>query len=188
MRDEKLMKLENKYNSQNETIFGIYILGIILTLSRISIELVLQLLKPSSIEAIIYIIVIVFVYAVILILFRQNEVEKNGHRKNLKNIGKKVVGNIVVASKEHHSKLIGKYIYYIVVMHNEKLTKIYYIENNKAYYILKMLLNLYLIKKEVAIPIDIYVYKNKVYADLDSVDLTKVEGFEEVRKAVESTF
>lgn len=186
MRDEKLMKLENKYNSQNETIFGIYILGIILTLSPISIESVLQLLKPSSIEAIIYIIVIVFVYAVVLILFWQNELEKkNGHRKNLKNIGKKVVGNIVVASKEKH---INNWIYYIVVMHNEKLTKIYYIENNKAYYILKMLLNPYPIKKEVAIPIDIYVYKNKVYADLDSVDLTKVEGFEEVRKAVESTF
>ena len=34
------------------------------------------------------------------------------------------------------------------------------------------------------IPIDIYVKGKKFYADLDSVELEKIEGFEEAKKLV----
>ena len=48
-----------------------------------------------------------------------------------------------------------------------------------------MLLDSYPVKEQKKIPIDLYVHKNKVYADLETVDLSKVEGYEEAVKLVE---
>ena len=44
----------------------------------------------------------------------------------------------------------------------------------------------YPIQKVVKIPIDVYTYKNKIYADFENVDLSKIEDFEEAKKIVES--
>ncbi len=78
-------------------------------------------------------------------------------------------------------------LFYIEILYDRKKYKIHKIKYNKGYRILKVILDSgnYPIKKEIEIPIDIYLYKNKIYADLDSVDLSKVEGYEEAKKIVE---
>ena len=48
-----------------------------------------------------------------------------------------------------------------------------------------MLLNPYPVRKMVEVPMDVYIYKNKIYADLESVDLTKMEGYDELKKDCE---
>ena len=48
-----------------------------------------------------------------------------------------------------------------------------------------MLLQPYAIKKPVEIPIDIYRVKNKIYADLESINLMQIEGFEAIEKEIE---
>ncbi len=40
----------------------------------------------------------------------------------------------------------------------------------------------------VKIPIDIYGYKDKIYADLESVDLSKLSGYEEAKKFIENIY
>ena len=76
--------------------------------------------------------------------------------------------------------------YYITVLYNDSYyVDIKSIQYNKAYKLLAMLLNPYPIKEKIEIPIDIYVYKNKVYADLNSVDFTKVKGYDECRNMIE---
>ena len=110
---------------------------------------------------------------------------KNINRKNFINVGEKKLVYLVNAGC-HRGRANDNY--YITVLCDGKLIEINYLKNNKAYDILKLLLDPYPVKKEVLIPIEIYVHKNKVYADLDSVDLTKVEGYEEAKKAVEEIY
>lgn len=76
--------------------------------------------------------------------------------------------------------------HYITVTYNNSCTiDIKSIEYNQAYKLLGMLLNPYPVKEKIQIPIDIYIYKNKVYADLNSVDLSKIKGYEEYKKLIE---
>lgn len=72
------------------------------------------------------------------------------------------------------------YSVHINVNYNGKIKDISGLIDNEAFYVLKLLLDseLYPIKKIDKIPIDIYAYKNVVYFDLDSINLTQVEGFE----------
>ena len=79
--------------------------------------------------------------------------------------------------------------YYITILYNNS----YYIDIksikcDKAYKLLAMLLNPYPIKETIEIPIDVYMYKNKVYADLNSMDLTKAKGYEEYKRLIEKTY
>lgn len=78
--------------------------------------------------------------------------------------------------------------YYITVFYNNS----YYIDiksikYNDAYVLLGMLLNPFPIKEKIKVPIDMYLYKNKVYADLDSIKLYEVEGYEKCKKIIEKT-
>ena len=45
--------------------------------------------------------------------------------------------------------------------------------------------NSFIYQKTYLLTLYLYVHKNKVYADLETVDLSKVEGYEEAVKLVE---
>lgn len=80
-------------------------------------------------------------------------------------------------------------LFYITILYNGSLKNIYKFDGNSiSYRILQVLLETYPTKRVEKIPIDVYCYKNKIYADFESVDLTKVESFEEARKIVENTW
>ena len=71
----------------------------------------------------------------------------------------------------------NRYVNSIEIACENKIKKIHSMKYNKAFYILKLLLD-----EGKIIPIDIYTYKNKVYADLDSLDLTKINGYDIAEK------
>lgn len=58
------------------------------------------------------------------------------------------------------------------------------IKNDKAYKLISILLDPYPIKSNVKIPIDLYIYKHKVYPDLESTDFSKVKGYENALKII----
>lgn len=60
-------------------------------------------------------------------------------------------------------------------------------QDNNAYEILKLILDshTYPVEKAVNIPVDIYIYKNKIYVDFESVKLSTLEGYEEAKNVVE---
>ena len=143
--------------------------------------------------------------------------KKNTEYKQLKDIGKKEQAYIVDTgfSRHSHSRRPGvnifdivkviksgdiskidsmgsdRYTYklfYITILYNGSLKNIYKFDGNSiSYRILQVLLETYPTKRVEKIPIEVYCYKNKIYIDFESVDLTKVEGFEEARKIVENT-
>ena len=109
----------------------------------------------------------------------------NKDYKYLKEDGnvEKTLGNIVGVGKINNG--IYRKNYYIIVEYDGLITRINFLEANEAFSILEMLLDSYPVKEQKKIPIDLYVHKNKVYADLETVDLSKVEGYEEAVKLVE---
>lgn len=71
--------------------------------------------------------------------------------------------------------------YYIVVEYDKKRKMIKFLEKNRAYCVLWILITKFSASE---VPIDIYVKGFKCYADLESVDLTKIDGYEEAIKLV----
>lgn len=128
------------------------------------------------------------VFSVAIILTINFFPQYNKDFKEIKDIGEKVKAYIVDTGFTCHGRVHFRY-FYITVLYNKKIKKVYGIKYNKAYKILKILLDSqqYPIINSVKIPIDINVKKNKIYADLESVDLSKIDGYEEARKVVEST-
>lgn len=112
--------------------------------------------------------------------------KNNKDYEYLKNIGQKENSYIVDAGFSRH-----KYykLFYFTLFYDEKLTNIYKLNDNDAYYLLKVILDSYSshVEKSLKIPIEIYCYKNKLYADLDSVDLSKLPGYEEAKKVIENS-
>ena len=43
----------------------------------------------------------------------------------------------------------------------------------------------YPVAKPINIPVDVYVYKNKIYVDFESVKLSTLERYEEAKNVVE---
>ena len=98
--------------------------------------------------------------------------------KKLKDIGMKVKANII-DTYVLKAKYGVMWKYNLVISYEDNKTiKINFLKNNQAFKILELLLNSYSIKENNNIPIDLYIYKNKFYVDLESVDLTKVKGYE----------
>lgn len=125
------------------------------------------------------------IWLIIICVFSKIKDKLNKDYKYLKeddNV-KKIVGNIVGVGKINDG--IYRNNYYITVEYDEFITRINFVEANKAFSILEMLLDSYPVKEQKKIPIDLYVHKNKIYADLETVDLSKVEGYEEAEKLVE---
>ena len=117
--------------------------------------------------------------------------------KKFKKYGKKDIGYITSAYTEtihsnrgnmgvyRRNKYYSNYVHIDnieVTYQNEKIY-IDILENNLGFKILKMLLDPHFVKSKV--PIDVYVYKNKIFADIESVDLTKVEGFDEIKDYID---
>lgn len=96
----------------------------------------------------------------------------NKDYRKIRDIGVKNKGYIIDTGFTCHGRISYKY-FYITVLYNKKTIKVYRIKDNKQYKILKILLNSedYPVTNSVKIPIDIYGYKDKIYADLESVDL-----------------
>ena len=59
------------------------------------------------------------------------------------------------------------------------------IEKNDAFELLKLLMNPYPVSETIQVPIDIYISKKGIYADLGSVDLSQVKGYEECKAIIE---
>ncbi len=112
------------------------------------------------------------------------------NKKNLENIkqnGTKLTANILETctirknmARGFHSIVKG-----IKIEYADKQVTIEWIKENNAYILLKMLLNPYPIKEKIYIPIDIYIDNHKIYADLESVDFTRVERYGECKKMID---
>ena len=65
----------------------------------------------------------------------------------------------------------------------------YKLQDNAAYEILKLILDSYNypVAKPVKIPVDIYVYKNKISVDFESLKLSTLEGYEEAKNVIEKS-
>lgn len=109
---------------------------------------------------------------------------RNADRKNLKEIGTKVKGEIVDIKKLNYYRS-HRVSQSLVIVYDNKSTMVYDILENDAFSILKMLLDEYPFETVNTVPVDVYTYKNKVYVDLESVDLSKVDGYEEAVKMLE---
>lgn len=126
------------------------------------------------------------IIALAIYLFPKN----NKQYKYIKDIGKKDTAYIVgTGYSRHRGFLRGFYkLYYITIAYQEKVKNIYKLQNNTAYKILKQIFDLdsnkYPVAKVVKIPVDIYVYKNKIYVDFESVKLSTLDGYEEAKKTI----
>lgn len=141
--------------------------------------------------------IILVVVGMIIILYLCNpKKQKNKKYTKVKDIEHKIEGNIISTGYEimysgidnsiSYKRSRGRReLYYILVSYDDKIMKVRDLKNNIAYKILCLLLDPYPIKKERYIPIDIYINKKNVYVDLESVDLSKIEGFAEAKKIVE---
>ena len=117
------------------------------------------------------------------------------YKKELWKNGEKKIGTIIDAYegkintaylKYNNSLRRYDYIPCISVAYDKtKKIKVKGIKENEAFKILKLLLDQYPIKVKVEIPVDVYVYKKRVYVDIDSVELSKVKGYEEAKAIVD---
>lgn len=105
----------------------------------------------------------------------------NSDRKQIKEIGKKVKGEIVDIKKLKRYRSY-EFSQCLVIVFENRTTMVYDILENDAFSILKMLLDEYPFQTINTVPVDVYTYRNKVYVDLESVDLSKVDGYDEAVK------
>lgn len=207
----KLQELQTKDIFTNKTlkkaILTIWLIGVIIISILNIIEPFLWFIFAFAYSSIFGIL------SLTIYLFPKNNTEY----KQLKDIGKKEQAYIVDTGFSRHSysmrtgvnifdivKVIksGNFskidslgndrntykLFYITILYNGSLKNIYKFDGNSiSYRILQVLLETYPTKRVKKIPIEVYCYKNKIYIDFESVDLTKVEGFEEARKIVENT-
>ena len=123
------------------------------------------------------IVVIIFITFLLILINKQFFSKKNDDYKNLKDMVESEQAYIIEAKKEHHSKSSDNW--YIVVLYNKKRIKVNYLDYNKAFDIVQILL------EKNKIPVDIYIYKNKKYVDLQNVYLPKIQGYDEAKKLVD---
>ena len=57
-----------------------------------------------------------------------------------------------------------------------------FVENNKTFKILDLLLKPYPINKKIEIPVDMYIYKGNRYVDIENVNLTKFKAIVRLKK------
>jgi len=206
------LKFSNTYNNENKT--ALWILIVILIFLIIMHIPVLKMKAP--INTILIFMELIVIVAIICLMYSIKKERDIRIRKVWKN-GKKYQGYIeeigciksnyryhIVRPRVHSWKeLIDEKVpyqnnqnvpnnrvidYYITVFYNNS----YYIDiksikYNDAYVLLGMLLNPFPIKEKIQVPIDVYLYKNKVYADLNSVKIHEIEGYEECKKIIEKT-
>lgn len=183
------MKLENDNNSYGKFSFYLFASAMIAGV-MVLIYYFIKIIINGEIKSSLFALVVGFLGIVVIsvasyVYYDIIVGSMNIKRKYIKEIGEKVSANIISVGVYRGR---GHENYFITVSYRGKNKEIYYIKNNMAYEILKLLLNPFPIKYEVNVPINIYIYKNKVYADLDSVDLAMVKGYEDAKKAVEEAW
>ena len=102
--------------------------------------------------------------------------------EKIKNKGRKIKAHIIETGTINKSRQMGIY-YYIGIRYNGKNMRIY-VKNNKTFKILNLLLKPYPIDKKIEIPVDMYIYKGNRYVDIENINLTKIEGYNEAEKIV----
>lgn len=118
---------------------------------------------------------------------------QHGHNAHNSNAVATIAASIyfIYTSIKYHghikNEISGYNLYYITIVYNEKIKNIYKLQDNNAYKILKLILDThtYPVAKPINIPVDVYVYKNKIYVDFESVKLSTLEGYEEAKNVVE---
>ncbi len=132
-------------------------------------------------------LVFAILYAIIpvisIFLFRA-VTRGNIDNAKIKEIGQKVQGEIVEVKK---LKRFRSYTFSqcLIVVFDGKTTMVCDMLENEALSVLKMLLDEYPFQTVTTVPVDVYTYKRKVFVDLESVDLSKVDGYEDAVKLVE---
>lgn len=166
----------------NYFLFSLWLIGMI-------IFTILALISSDK-NFIVLTLIIAFAYSTILGIMALTiyfAPKNNKENKYLKEIGKKHTGYVINTGFSCHGRSCYK-LYYITILYNDKFINVYKLKDNNAYKILTLLLNSqsYPINKVTKIPVDIYCYKNKIYADFESIKLSDFEGYEEAKKIVES--
>lgn len=137
-------------------------------------------------------LLMIFLIGIICILFCVINIKKGNNKAEIKELGIRVSANIIdactIVKKTRRYNSIKVNCFTVVYDNNTKTSIVEFIEDNDAYALLKMLLNPYPIKEKIYIPIDIYLYNNEIYADLESVDFTKVKGYQECKKVIDEIY
>ena len=177
------MKLERKVFEVSDIRYKIMMVIITIGFEILAIERFIDVLKGNS-----FMLLFAVIYGVFPILFyyifKQVTQKSIEDIKNIKEIGKKVKGEIVDIKKVKRRRSYS-YMQCLIVVFEDRCTTIYDILENDAFSVLKMLLDEYPLQTVNTVPVDVYTYKNKVYVDLENVDLSKVDGYEEAVRLLE---
>lgn len=175
------MKLVNSPEPLRQKIFRKYISPILFIVFFIYfINLFIKSFSFNSMS-LVFSFISIGLFLIFFSLFLIPYEKYNINYQYLKSIGKLVKGNII-STGATETGLFKNYNNYLIVEYENKTQKIKYLEDNDAFCILGILLDPYPLKEEKSIPIDLYIFKNKIYADLDSVDLSASSNFSEALK------
>jgi len=176
------MKLEEKKIEVSDIKFKVFMAIVIIGCGSISVRKVLEYFqgyKTMLFFAILYALIPVFAYFLFKVVSKGNI-----DNAKIKEIGQKVKGEIIDIKKLKRYRSYS-FSQCLVVAFEGRKTIVCDILENEAFSVLKMLLDEYPFQTVTTVPVDVYTYKRKVYVDLESVDLSKVDGYEEAIKLVE---
>lgn len=171
--DNKKYKLEylDGYNTVKTTFSIDKAIGFIVIIIFILNFIFLDFLNYSNISFIysesllvisLFVIIIFF-----MILFFQ-------HPDKIKKTKKRERAYIISAdSKIYRNKYGRKEVFYIKILYNGRVITIGHLKNNYAHQTLKSIIHSTSEGESIKIPIDVYVGKYIIYADLDTVDFTE---------------
>ena len=185
-------KLENEECKKNysEQILRFY--GIIGVIAFLILGIVSYVKIKSIIFLIMFIIPVLFIFILMIYLSYGIQTDfYNANRTKFKQYGERKNAYIIyanIASSRRFHFIPPPEHGSIRIRYDNNYEIIRGIKANKALRILILLLDKYPIDSKNSIPINIYVYNSKIYADLDNVDLSIVGGFEEAKKVVEELY
>ncbi len=187
------MKLKYDYSQKGHYNINIS-LSIILFVVFIFQTIVLTIYMITHFSSFLFFVLNIILFSIIVLIGVLTHIKNTKQQNNqiiIKENGTKTPANIIDArtiTKSSGLHNITRVKCFTVVFDNDKAARIDFLEDNDAFALLELLLNPYPIKEEISIPIDIYIYNNKVYADLESVDFTKVSGYEECKKVIDNMY
>lgn len=177
------MKLERKQFEVSNIKYRILMVIITVGFEILAIKRFIDVFNGNS-----FMLLFAVIYGVLPFLFyfifQQVSKKSVENIKKIKEIGKKVEGKIVDIKKVKRPRSYS-YMQCLIVVFEDRSTTIYDIVENDAFSILKMLLDEYPLQTVNTVPVDVYTYKNKVYVDLENVDLSKVDGYEDAVRLLE---
>lgn len=177
------MKLEKKMSKSLELRFKITIIIATFGFEALAVQKLFDYVKGNK-----YMLFFALIYAlfpiVLLMVFKSVTNDDATKIEKIKELGTKVQGEIIDIKKLKRAKGYS-FSQCLTVIFDGRSTMVCDIVENDAFSILKMLLDEYPFQNVKTVPVDVYTYKRNVYVDLESVDFTKVEGYEEAVKLLE---